>query len=227
MNIFFPHKSSCAHGFTHQNFSSTKISKKFKRRTKNLGGFTLVEMIVAIGLFTIVTFLVMSAFLTVVSADKHSRGVRIATDNLSLALEDMVRRIKTGSQYICDGGNECVENNSQWGDGGTKFQFIDQDGMPMYYTRGVGPGNLPGGCGNVLYTATQGCIIRATDTTLAVATSPEIDIKDLIFWLYGADSSDDIQPFVRILVDGLVKVSASDSPRFQIEALVTQRQPDV
>ena len=222
MNANYLHKPQSVRGFTPPpTFSARKL----------VGGVTLVEMIVAIGLFTIVTFLVMSAFLTVISADRHSRGLRIATDNLNLALEDMSRRIKTGTQYNCGGGtgtNDCVDPGPSWGAGKEIFEFIDQEDDRIKYQRGVGPGPLVGGGCGAVWPSGQGCIVRVKDFSSAVATSPEIDIKDLKFWVYGSsEAAKNIQPFVRILVGGSVKASATDNPEFQIETMITQREMDL
>ena len=64
-------------------------------------GFTLIEMTVSLGLFTIIMFIATSAFLSIVNTDRKARSVRIAADNLNIALEDMSRRIKTGNTYYC------------------------------------------------------------------------------------------------------------------------------
>ena len=44
--------------------------------SQNKNGFTLVEMIVSIGLFTIALFIASSAFLAVLNADRKSRATQ-------------------------------------------------------------------------------------------------------------------------------------------------------
>lgn len=82
-------------------------------------GFTLLEMIVSIGLFLTVLFATTSAFLAIVNADRASRSARMTMDNLNVALEDMVRLLKTGVGYTVTGGNT--------------INFIDQDGRSVRY----------------------------------------------------------------------------------------------
>src|SRR3989338_3254669 len=98
--------------------------------TKFKKGFTLVEMIVSIGLFTIVLFISSSAFLAVLNADRKSRFTRIATDSLNISLEDMARRIKTGSAYYC--GDKVIGMSSLTNTmdcvSGTTIVFTEQDG---------------------------------------------------------------------------------------------------
>lgn len=183
-------------------------------------GFTLVEMIVSLGIFTIVLFIATSAFLTVVNADRKSRAVRIAADNLNLALEDMSRKIKTGTTYNCGGGasgiNDCPITPS------SSFSFNDQStpSKRIVYKRMTGAS-----CG----TGYQGCILRSDNNgvTFIPITSPEIDIKGLDFIVRGSPAGDTAQPSVLILIDGSLS-SGPNTPAttFKIQALVTQRAYD-
>jgi prepilin-type N-terminal cleavage/methylation domain-containing protein len=182
---------------------------------KNKRGFTLVEMIVSIGLFTIVLFIATNAFLTIVNADRKSRSVRVATDNLNLTLEDMSRRIKTGSMYFCGtasaGVNDCAL-------GGTTFSFTGQDGLRAIYS----------------FNTTEHSIHREISGGASMrVTSPEITITGLKFIVQGsalgpsAGGSDYNQPYVVILVDGKLSAGPSASnTTFKIQTAVTQRAYD-
>lgn len=198
--------------------------KKDNAKTKK--GFTLVEMIVAIGLFTIVLFIASSAFLAVLNADRKSRATRIAMDNLNLALEDMSRRIKTGTSYNCGGNSgtqDCVI--------GTVLAITDQWGEHIIYKRGVGggaitAGNGASGCGSG-YAASQGCIVRDKAGVALAATGPDIDITTLSFIVGGTDSlPNTAQPYAAILVAGKTTVGKITSD-FEIQTTVTQRAYDI
>ncbi len=184
---------------------------------KNLRGFTLVEMIVSIGLFTVVMFISSSAFLTVLSADRKSRATRIAIDNLNLSLEDMSRRIKTGTTYNCSGGTGVNDACSI----PATIAFTEQDGCTRTTYRLTGQvidrakssvSPLPPGC-------TTMTAIGPTQ-----ATAPEIEINNLRF-IVGGTASDSIQPYVIILVDGKTKGAVTSS--FKIQTMVTQREYDI
>lgn len=201
------------------------VSQK-KKKARHCG-FTLVETLVAVGLFAIVTTVASSAFLAMVSADRTSRSLRIATDNLSLSLEDMSRRMKTGTAYSCGGGNgtqDCLGS-------ATIIAFDDQNKDRIFYKHGVGPGNsnAVGGCGNLLYAAGQGCILRkGTTTDWTPTTSHEIDIKTLKFVVGGSSPAPDtVQPYVIILVEGEVGVAPKPTTKFKMQTMVTQRQLDI
>lgn len=197
-------------------------------RTNYTQGFTLVEMIVALGIFTIALFVAMNALLSVVNADRKSRGTRIATDNLNLTLEDISRRIRTGYSYNC-GGNlgvaDCVTPQSI-------LAFTDQSNVRIIYKRGVGGGAIVGGiaasgCG-APYVAGQGCILRSDGGAAFVpGTSPEIDITSLNFFVSGsAVWPNTKQPEVIISMDGSLGTQPLTKISFKIQTSATQRAYD-
>lgn len=166
-------------------------------------GFTLVEMTVSLGLFTIIMFIATSAFLSIVNTDRKSRSVRIAVDNLNIALEDMSRRIKTGSTYNCGGG---AGTNNCPSPGQSSFAFTEQDEV----TRTV-------------YTWSSNAIWRGAERI----TSTEITITNLKFIVSGSavGVADNQQPMVVIVIDGSLGSGATASS-FKIQTTVTQRAYD-
>lgn len=164
-------------------------------------------------------FIATSAFLTIVNTDRKARTVRIASDNLNIALEDMQRRIKTGSTYNCGGTigtADCAVTPLNI------FAFTEQNGTTRTtYKRVSGATVVPTGCG-ADFGASQGCLLRND----VLATSPEIDIKDLKFIVKGsAVAPDTQQPVVVILVGGTVGTGAV-ATSFNIQTTVTQRAYD-
>ncbi len=71
---------------------------KFRTSQK---GFTLVEMIVALAVFTVVALIAVGALLKITSANKKSQTLKTTINNLNFALESMSREIRTGSTYQC------------------------------------------------------------------------------------------------------------------------------
>ncbi len=191
-------------------------SSAVKTRPMLVSGFTMVEMIVSIGLFTIVLFIASSAFLTVLNADRKSRATRIATDNLNLSLEDMSRRIKTGTTYNCGVGSvvpDCVSP------GRDSIAFTDQDGTRTTYR---------------LKTDISGkkFIERLRGISVLRVTAPEIEIINLQFVVGGTavgpslGGNDVEQPYVIILVEGKTNIGTITS-NFKIQTMVTQRAYDI
>ena len=83
-------------------------------------GFTLIEMIVAVGVFTVAITLSLASFLNISAIQKKAEAFRAVNNNLNFAMESMVREIKTGSNYssIAD-SSLTITNNS-----GIKITFF-------------------------------------------------------------------------------------------------------
>jgi len=64
-------------------------------------GFTLVELIVSLGIFTAVMFIATGALLSIINVNKKAQAQQSAINNINFALENMARNIRTGSHYIC------------------------------------------------------------------------------------------------------------------------------
>ncbi|MES3030885.1 MAG: type II secretion system protein [Patescibacteria group bacterium] len=64
-------------------------------------GFTLVEMIVSLAIFTIVALVAVGALLKITDANKKSQTLKTAINNLNFALESMSREMRVGEDYNC------------------------------------------------------------------------------------------------------------------------------
>jgi prepilin-type N-terminal cleavage/methylation domain-containing protein len=64
-------------------------------------GFTLVEMIVSLAIFTLVAVVAVGALLKIVSANKKSHTMKTAMTNLNFALESISREMRVGTNYYC------------------------------------------------------------------------------------------------------------------------------
>ena len=90
----------------------------FKKRKENKG-FTLVEVLVAVALFTIIATISMGALVSIFDANKKSQTSKTVVDNLNLSIEDMIRTIRFGTNYHC--GSSGNLNTSQNCSGGNNF----------------------------------------------------------------------------------------------------------
>lgn len=76
--------------------------KIFKFQFSNLKlrkGFSLVEVIVAVSLFTIVAAIAAGGFVNALRAQRQAAALVAANNNVSLALEQMVRELRTGFSF--------------------------------------------------------------------------------------------------------------------------------
>lgn len=187
---------------------------KIKNNKKN--GFSLLEVIVSLGLFTIILFVATSSFLVLLNSDKKSRAAHTAMDNLSLATEDMSRKIKTGFTYDCEAtGLPGAPMRNDCSSGGSSLYFTDQNGVNTVYR--LTSSGAPVG------------IERVSGGVATRVTAPEINISKLTFFVKGTGttaSGDTKQPYVTILMEGVAK-TGSISSAFELQTTVTQRVYDI
>lgn len=67
-------------------------------------GFTLIEMIVAVGVFTVAITIILASFLNITDIQRKTAAIRTINDNLNFSLEIMMREIRSGTSYSIGGG---------------------------------------------------------------------------------------------------------------------------
>lgn len=188
------------------------------QKQKNTSGFTLVELIISIGLFSVVMTMGVSALLTLISAHSRAQSLQIVTSNLSFAIDTMTRNIRTGFNYYCaalpdtgslpSGSQDCTLGNT--GIAFTESDTFDRAGYRLDVVGGVGRIQQKTSTGSWLY-----------------VTSNDIDIDQLSFFVKGTTSGDDEQPHALILIKANILSSVGDGTEFLIQTTVNQRLLDL
>ena len=86
------------------------MKKYFNHLAKRLsparsqGGFTLIEIIVSLMIFSIVVLVALSALVKIIDANKKAQTIQDSVINLSFTLESMSREMRSGSYYNCQEG---------------------------------------------------------------------------------------------------------------------------
>lgn len=180
-------------------------------------GYTLLELIVSLAIFSIVITIVMGAYLTLISLDREIRSTNETVTNLSFAADSMARTIRTGTRYACvppsdsDGNGLCSQLN-----------LLDSSGNSVRYT--LKNDHTIGEC----YDSGSGC-------SYVSITDPRITIDTLLFNVTGEDAgspSDNSQPQVTFTIHGMMPTNATGnksgtSTDFTIQTSATQRQIDL
>jgi prepilin-type N-terminal cleavage/methylation domain-containing protein len=81
-------------------------------------GYSLVELIVSVAIFSIVMLVAGAAFLSLINLDRQARATNDVVTNLSYVVESMERSIRTGTVYS---------------GGGSNFSFTDAEGRTVQY----------------------------------------------------------------------------------------------
>lgn len=71
-------------------------------------GFTLVEIIVSLGIFSIVATVALGALMKVISTNRKAQTLQSALTNLDFAIESISRELRTGSNIRCVPGEATI-----------------------------------------------------------------------------------------------------------------------
>lgn len=178
---------------------------KTRSRRPSSGGYTLIELIVSMGLFAIIMTLSTGAYLIMISVNRHAQAISTGIDNLSFALENMTRTIRTGTEYTCNGNTDCAS-------GGASFTVTDQNGATVTFDL-------------------SGTSIRKTvDGTQSILTDPTVQVSSLQFIETGganARAGDYSQPYVVMIISGTVESGPGTSEPFNVETSASMRGTDL
>ena len=157
------------HLFSHTRFRQSSAHSDTR-------GFTLLEMIVAVGLFTIVATVALVGVVRALDANRKVQATQVIINKLNFALESMTRDIRFGHKYK-ECGSSCLE---------FKKEQVGQSIQTIRY-------NLNGDV-----------IERCVDGSCQDITPVQVEVDQLVFTVSGASKTDDKKPRVSILLHGLV-----------------------
>jgi prepilin-type N-terminal cleavage/methylation domain-containing protein len=192
-----------------------------KRKTSTRG-FTLVEMIVAVGLFAVVMMVSVSALLALVNANRKAQALQSVMNNLNVAIDGMVRSIRMGSQYHC-GASGVYTATADCSSGDTLFAFepfhSGADAVPPWVYWFAEDQN---GVGR-LYKSEDGTL-----TGGVAMTAPEVSVDSVRFYVIGSSRGDSVQPKVLIIIKGTAgNTKITTQSTFHIQATAVQRILDL
>lgn len=74
-------------------------------------GFTLLEMIVSIGVFALVAVIAVGSLVKITGLNRRTNSLQSAISNINFALEAMTREMRFGSHYTCINGSSINVNS--------------------------------------------------------------------------------------------------------------------
>lgn len=216
----------------------------FKKLNKQ-SGFTLIEVLVSLSIFTMVVTAAVSVLLTMVDANNKAQNLQSAMTNLSFVLDSMTREIRTGSDYYCQNNSASnipglsatlptsgnSTNNCSTGNGNLSFSFNE------------GGGSITGSCSGSSRIAYRynpddlsierrvcdgdGVLGHNKPADWQRITALEVDITSFQFVVTGTDRTDDISPTVTIYAVGQAGNVIGLETEFAVQTTVTQQALDI
>lgn len=188
-------------------------------------GFTLIEMVVSLGIFGVVALLAVSSFLFMVASQRKAINIQSTYDDLRYSIEVVSKELRTGDNYYCGtfsgdistlAPNDCPPPN-----GLQAITFINAQGEMITYRYNLRTVN--GVSIGVMERSVNGGAFEQ-------ATGDNSNIQDLRFYVTGSRSTADeiasgdlpTQSIITLVVRGL-NGSGKELSKFDLETTVTQR----
>ena len=193
------------------------MKQTYNTTRSRTAGISLIETLVALALFSIVSVISISTLLSLVDANRKAQSLKSVMTNLNFALDGMVRTIATGRHYFChDSINPTSQQVQDCPDGAQRLILTDDTPERVGYRLNGSTieRQLPFGTG-----------------TWMPLTASEVAITDMQFYVTGSDpgfggASDPAQPTVTVLIRGSVGGTRDTDTEFNIQTTVTQRLLD-
>lgn len=177
-------------------------------------GFTLLEMIVAISIFSIVVGAMVSVFMSGIQGQRNAIAQQNLVENIRFAFDQMTRQIRMATR---DDVGACLGEGtagSTFVSTGSSLTFLDSRNPPRCVT----------------YALVGGKIMMQTDPVEGFLdlTSDDIVVGDFQFVLAGEVKSDGEQPRVTIFI-GATSAGGNpqSAPTLQIQTTISGRNLDV
>lgn len=189
-------------------------------------GFSIVEMMISVTLFTAVVILGVGSLLSSNSVSKRTETARVALDSISFAMEDITRNLRLGSNYRCLSGGDLVNESPK-----------DCQSSPSNHIalERVG-GEVGNASDQIVYSIREYpgrdniAILKSTDSgdNFVPITPPELflDATRSGFTVIGAETQGGRQPAVLIRLTGNVVYQDNSTP-FSFQTTISQRLPDL
>lgn len=206
-------------------------------------GFTLIEMIVSLALFSVVVTVSVGALLMLIATNDKLQGEQSVMTNLSFALDSMTREIRTGTSYICVSSNtvsgvfgsspletyttatpDCPNSSAQrfrgviFNEAGDSITGATDNKIMYYYDADpVQGGKIYRRVGNQAAESIVSSGIFVEDAKFFVTGGPSVD-----------DTGDTTQPTVSVHIQAVdVNDAAADKKSYFVQTTVTQRTLDI
>ena len=200
----------------------------FKNKIIFPNGFSLIELLIAVSIFSIISVIAMGALYSVQNVNTRTQQTQMILDGMNLSMEEMVRDIRYGDIFNC----------------GTDSSNLSLVTIRNDCNVSVTLGNVlvfkPSGSASdndriAYYLSNDGHIMRWSSSTAtnSQVTAGDVNIKTLHFFVEDTGSVQDStpdyeQPLITIIVSGVtVPPKSSVLPvKFNLQTSVSARRLD-
>ncbi len=200
-------------------------------------GFSLVEMIVSMGIFAIVAVVALGAMVKIISANRKAQALQSSITNLNFALDSMSREMSTGINFYCDSAspiplndpyNRIAKIDCPSGYLGSSNSYIAFNNVSKVSTKGVNPCNLiyvykfSGSSGVYKIEKAKQSDCNDNNPTFWDIVDPNVTIKD--YYISVVDVGSNSYPLITIRASGYAGVREKERSYFDVQTAVSPRQ---
>lgn len=182
-----------------------------KHTKETCGGFSLIELLVSLAIFSIIMTTSIGTLLTLVDANRKARNLVSIINAFDFSLDSMSRTIRTGTTYHCANDVSSLPSGTQdclTGATGLVVTSDDDERIGFRFNDNQIQRRVDGGDWIPL-------------------TAGDVFISDMRFYARGTGGGDSEQPLVTVSVRGeTVGSDESANTTFDIQTSVTQRVID-
>lgn len=204
-----------------------------KHTSSATAGFSLIEVLVSLSIFTIVMTMSVGMLMVLIDANARAQNLQTVMTNLSFALDSITREIRTGTDYYCGASSALPASGStvlNCSNGGDALSF-NEGGESLTE-------NTPNDSRRIAIRLNEGVLERRLgngdgDANVDEAadwsplTSDSVVITDLRFFTTGATRADSLSPTVTLYVAGYAGEQDGSEGVFNIQTTVVQQLLDI
>lgn len=199
-------------------------------------GFTLVEMIVSLAIFAVVSVVALGALLRITDANKKSQSLKTGINNLNFALESMSREMRVGANYYCDHAVPNFSTPSALSSGRSCNIVSIQDSTQDWYIAFTSSKQNVAKTCNLIFAyyynsdklslqkgeqnSNGNCTDSIPSANFADLISPDVKITDVIIHVNAGSGA---QPKAFFWLKGHVGDRAREKTEFELQTTVSQR----
>jgi prepilin-type N-terminal cleavage/methylation domain-containing protein len=194
-------------------------------------GFTLIEVMVSITIFSIVMTIAMGAIFSIVSANKKAQALNAVINSLNFSVEAMVRDLRTGYHYYCGTGKSSNTDVRDCISGDSEVSFVSTQsasgGVDQIVTYRLNTTDYTSPDGSTIGGITKKVGTGGSEFFL---TSQEVDIKETKFYVTNSGTTNDTdykQARILLVIKGEGRVAGVGVTPFSLQTFISQRKTDI
>jgi len=194
------------------------------QKNKYNKGFSLVEMLVAIGIFMSIMTIAISSLISIMGSTKKAQAIKSTIDSVTFAIENISRDMRVGTDYDC---SPSVPSSRDCTTGGREIQYVNSNGQSITYQFSTSTTSTGAPLSKLVKVAGSPCSTNCSVDL--ISEDADVYIDNMTFYVIGSDneSNSDMtqktQPRVIITVSGSVSVKGSANTSFNLQTNISQR----